>query len=518
MRGLFAWALAVAMSAEIGGSAPASAQTIPLPELPGNPIARPDSFTILAGVPKILNVLSNDEGVAQTATVAIDQPPTCGEAKPAEPDKRQILFDPKSCPVGTQSRFKYVIRQAAPAYAEVTVTIEAPPSPVPVPDVARTPFGQAIELDVLTNDQHVRPDTVPTVVAGPSCGTVAPMSGKRLRYDPQQCMGEATFEYCLESGPACTRAQVKIAIEVPPPVEVVDDAVETSVGQPVAIDVLRNDRGLPPSNVPLAVEVVAEPTCGSTEVRRDRTIRYDPMTCPPGTVSFRYCVRIASGSCPQATVAVTINAPPAPKIDCNVAQLDVKMIAVSGGRFVHNEAPQGIGDIVAVRDEDMFEVGDFCISAEPMPMSIALQFAQATGTHLWPNDQAPPPLAIFGPEAGTQANAVDFANATRIVSWTGQIVGRQIGLPTLNEVIAAAWRITASREASNENVSASATFLTALRSPARFWTRTPALPQLPNRYWVVGGPLEPAVGDPFVKIAREQEFQGRSMMLFFIMR
>jgi hypothetical protein len=495
--------------------------TIPLPQMLGDPIARPDSYSVFAGQPKTLDVLDNDEGVAQTAIIAIDEPASCGDAKPTEPDRRRILFDPKSCPVGTQSRFKYVIRQAAPAYGIVTVMIQAAPVPVPVPDVASTPFGQPIELDILANDQSVAPATVPTIVpnSGPACGILTPADGKRIRYDPQQCVGEATFEYCLDANPGCARARVTITIGPPPPVEPVNDAASTFVGEPVTVDVLRNDRRLPPSGVPLALEVLAQPGCGSVEVTADRAIRFDPETCAPRTVSFRYCVRVSSGPCVPADVVVTIKAHPVPKIDCKIPGSETKMIAIRGGRFVHNQAPQAISDIIAARDEDAFEVSDFCISAEPMPLSAALQYAQANGTRLWPADQPPPAPAILGPDANTPANGIDFTNATRIAAWAGQnVFSREISLPTLSEIIAAAWRVTATPAENDEARRQAETFLTALRSTARFWTKTPVPQQSANQYWVVGGPLEPTLGDPFVKIAREQEFQGRSLMFFFITR
>ncbi|ESP90679.1 MULTISPECIES: Ig-like domain-containing protein [Pseudoalteromonas] len=86
-----------------------------------------------------------------------------------------------------------------------------------------------------------------------------------------------------------------------------DDFSQTSVGQPVAIDVKANDSGIPHY---FGVEVYASAANGRVTVNNDKTITYTPNTGFVGQDSFKYRIKgnnLYDISSAPATVTVDVN-------------------------------------------------------------------------------------------------------------------------------------------------------------------------------------------------------------------
>jgi len=282
------------------------------------PVTIGDLAGTLTDVPVNIDVLANDSDPdgGPLAVTSIPTAPTNGSVV-IEPDST-VTYTPDPGFAGVDT-FTYLVCDDEGTCVEelVMVTVDGPP--VAIDDVAATPAGSAVDIDVLANDNdpegQLDPATV-NVTTGPADGSVVvdPVTGE-VTYTPDPgFVGTDTFTYEVCDGAGqCDTATVTVLVDDPlvndPPVAV-DDVDTTDVDTPISIDVAAND--VDPDGDSLTVtDVTVAPASGGTAViEPDGTISYTPGPGFTGLDTFTYEVCDPSGSCDTAEVTVDVNGPP----------------------------------------------------------------------------------------------------------------------------------------------------------------------------------------------------------------
>ena len=293
-----------------------------------------------------------------------------------------------------------------------------------------------------------------------------------------------------------------------------DSQFDVVKGAPTRLDVLAGAQDLSPQ---AQIEIVDPPSCGSVAPDSDRrAVIFDPADCPvPGAASFTFAVR--QGSSIQAQVRVTIsplksaplhvdNGPPPAPASCPEIDPEVRLVFVRGGHFARRAAPDLINDVAAQLDDEEFDLGDFCISEEPITEAVVTQYASAVDGAQRINDNSPTPI-IIGATKGGFAFGLDFELATAVVGAWSTAAKIDIAIPTLNEMTAAAWRSVEPSAPESQGGWCLhpryrvPSFLLALRSAARYLTSSPANPGDRDMRWIIGGPYggPGSFGPSFVK-------------------
>lgn len=275
-----------------------------------------------------------------------------------------------------------------------------------------------------------------------------------------------------------------------------DDQFSVPQGAPKTLDVLANDSNVLPQST---ISLLDQPSCGSTKLdAAQRAILFDPAGCSLGaTVVLRYLVR--QGSALQAEVRIVVVAPESqvPQVSqdtsfaCDAPDSRLRMIPIRGGRFVKNEAPEIIRDIADQLDVAEFELRDFCITEQPVSLALAEQYAPGARAN-GPKDGQ----RITGATTQSFAYGVSLGVANQIASSLSSATKTEIMVPSLNEYIAAAWRL-ANISGSSADLAAPKIhpafkvpmYILALRSPVRFLTATPAPSGGQDAHWILGGPF-----------------------------
>jgi len=215
--------------------------------------------------------------------------------------------------------------------ATVYITILPPPpppnqAPVAQDDSVKTQAGSAVSGNVLTNDSDPDGDPLvvtPTPVVPPAHGELILNPDGIFTYTPTPgWAGIDSFVYQVcdtRVPPLCDQATVVITVEeLPPPPNQApmaqDDSVKTQAGSAVSGNVLTNDSD--PDGDPLVVTTtpVVPPAHGELVLNPDGTFTYTPTPGWSGIDSFVYqvCDTRVPPLCDQATVVITVEAPPAP--------------------------------------------------------------------------------------------------------------------------------------------------------------------------------------------------------------
>lgn len=200
-------------------------------------------------------------------------------------------------------------------YGVVTVTVTD--LPVANDDSAITAKGQAVEIDVLDNDEgndaDIEPDTV-TVVNPPSNGAVEVNDVDEIViYTPAgDFEGQDTFTYTFDANDGDTSNQAVVTVKVGNSPVAFDDSVITPKDEAIEIDVADNDIDPDGSIEPNSLAVTSGASNGVAEANAvEERITYTPNAGFVGEDTFAYTVEdnnsIVSN---EATVTVTVgNAP-----------------------------------------------------------------------------------------------------------------------------------------------------------------------------------------------------------------
>lgn len=185
--------------------------------------------------------------------------------------------------------------------------------PVAVNDSVTTPRDTAVNVAVLGNDSDPDGDAL-TVVSTtlPANGTATVNGDGTIRYQPASgFVGSDSFSYTIRDVAGLTAtATVTVQVQQPGnlPPQANPDSASTSVGTPVAIDVLANDSD--PEGGALTLVSVTTPANGSASFSGNGPVTYTPNPGFTGTDTFQYTVRDPQGNTATAVVTVTVSEGP----------------------------------------------------------------------------------------------------------------------------------------------------------------------------------------------------------------
>lgn len=273
------------------------------------PIATDDTATTDADQAVTIDVLSNDSD-ADGDTLSI-MSVTNGSNGTVAVNGNQLVYTPTTGFSGNDS-FTYTISDGKDtATATVNVTVKAAVSnnsaPVAVDDSATTDAGQAVTINVLTNDTDADGDTLGiTNVTDGSHGTVA-ISGDQVIYTPANGFsGNDSFTYTVSDGEDSAAATVNVTIKAvvssnTAPVAT-DDSASTLFNTPVTIDVMANDTDA--DGDPLSIIAAANGSNGTAAIDLGKIV-YTPNDGFSGKDTFTYTISDGQDDA-TASVEVTV--------------------------------------------------------------------------------------------------------------------------------------------------------------------------------------------------------------------
>ncbi|MDQ3070214.1 MAG: Ig-like domain-containing protein, partial [Acidobacteriota bacterium] len=290
------------------------------------PLAVNDSAITRPGLPVSVAVLANDTDADAGDVLTITSNTPVSPNGTYARSGNTYTFTPNVGFVGIDT-FSYSIADGFGGTATASVTINVVnQAPIAVNDARTVRPGQAVSINVLTNDSD--PDNSPDVFPSgpdpmtvtshtqPSRGTITQSPNGTFTYTssltPPVYLGTDSFTYTIaDSYGGSATATVTITIVNSPPVAV-DDAATTRPGQAVTIAVLT--QGTPdsdPDSDTLTVTGSTTPSNGTRVQNVNNTFTYTPALTFTGTDSFTYTISDGFGGTSTATVRITVvNRPP----------------------------------------------------------------------------------------------------------------------------------------------------------------------------------------------------------------
>ncbi|KAB7732922.1 tandem-95 repeat protein [Rudanella paleaurantiibacter] len=206
--------------------------------------------------------------------------------------------------------------------ATVSVLVQQPANqpPIVTPDVNTFIPGTPTAGNVLTNDRD--PEGTPltaSVVGTPPAGFTLSPNGSYTYTSPLSQTAPVTvvINVCdSATPPACTTSTLTLVPVVPPTLAnespiALNDATRTTVGTPVTVAVLANDKD--PEGQSLSnPTILSQPTVGTAVVNANGTVTYTPPANFTGVVTFPYQVCDTGTPVACATAVVTVAVDPTP--------------------------------------------------------------------------------------------------------------------------------------------------------------------------------------------------------------
>jgi len=245
-----------------------------------------------------IDVLSNDD---QDATInRIVRQPAHGAAQIVN---GQIVYTPVAGFTGTDS-FTYEVIDPYGNTATATVSIVVNDNVVNAgDDTASTPQGQAVTINVLSNDDQDA--SIDRIVRQPNNGTARIVNGQILYTPAAGFTGTDSFTYEVidpQGNKTVATVSVTVTGSGQGGINADDDTASTTQGQPVTIDVLSND-----DQDASIKHIVRQPGNGTVSIVNGKIV-YKPNASFIGTDSFTYEVIDPQGNITVATVTVTVTA------------------------------------------------------------------------------------------------------------------------------------------------------------------------------------------------------------------
>ena len=194
------------------------------------------------------------------------------------------------------------------ATSTVTVTVN-PVNDIPTTkdDRVHIEVNVSIVIDPLANDHDPDgPSALLTISSPPAHGTASITADKTIAYTPEQNYeGYDSIEYQYSDGLETATATISIAVgNVNSAPVAKDDNLETTTGDPIAIDVRANDKDADGDT--MIVYGLTQPKHGEVTVDKG-IVTYTPEPDFVGTDTFTYKVRDGQGGRDKANVQVTVN-------------------------------------------------------------------------------------------------------------------------------------------------------------------------------------------------------------------
>ena len=277
------------------------------------PEANDDTEVTPAGIPTVVDVVSNDSSSLDPTTVNTScstcTTPTNGTIS-IDPVTGEVTYTPDDEFMGTDT-FTYEICEPGPVNCvTATVTVEVVNNPpVAEDDSTSTPQDTAVSIPVLVNDSDPDGDPLTVgVLTNPTNGTVTVTPDGEVIYTPTTGFtGTDTFTYeVCDSNGVCDPATITVDVNTDIPTATTDTVV-TPADEPVTTNVLTNDTD--PSDDPLTINTtpVTEPMNGTVTINTDGTVTYTPNSGFTGTDMFEYEICDPDGNCDTAIVSITID-------------------------------------------------------------------------------------------------------------------------------------------------------------------------------------------------------------------
>ena len=288
------------------------------------PVAQDDATQIYPGEVANIAPLANDRH-PDGLPFDFAGPPLVRAGRAVVNSDKTITFTPPNQSLSTY-RVTYAIQDAnlRRSTATITITVVARPiterAPLANNDVAQTPFGTAVSIDVLGNDED--PDGDPIRIESytqPPSGSVD-RSGNRLVYTPgRSTAGIVTFSYTISDGTSRT-ANAIVTVSVAEPVRIApqatDDLANLIVGTSTTINPLSND--IDPDGTPggMTLTGIGAPSgSGITAVPTGNQVRLTGNQV--GNYTVRYTIADADGLSAAGTISVVVQ--PVPNTPPNAA-------------------------------------------------------------------------------------------------------------------------------------------------------------------------------------------------------
>lgn len=326
------------------------------------PVAADDTAVTPAGATILINVLANDVAAAGKllvpASVAIVTAPPVLQGTAVvstlAPNIGAITFTPAAGFTGASS-FTYTVQDntaVTPATSNVaTVTVTVAAAPTAVNDIAATPIGTAVIINVLANDSAVVGNTLnpaTVIVTQPlSGGSVLANANGTVTFTPAAGFtGISTFTYTVKDnlGTVSLAATVTVTVTgtTAPPVANADAATTIAL-IPVTVNVLANDSAALGNTInPATVTVVQPPVLQGTATVNALTgaVTFTPAAGFTGISTFTYTVKdnlaLVSNS---ANITITVNAAALPPVAANDTATAQSGIATPINILANDTAP-----------------------------------------------------------------------------------------------------------------------------------------------------------------------------------
>ncbi|MFT4924767.1 MAG: hypothetical protein ACI8WB_000851 [Phenylobacterium sp.] len=272
------------------------------------PVAQNDVVTVLEDAPHTINVTGNDSDVDGTiASVVVVTEPTNGVVTM---DGLNLIYTPGNQFSGSDG-FSYTVTDndnAVSNVASVELTISAVnDAPLANNDSAQTSQGQAVTIDVLSNDSDIdgQLDSTSVVVSnGPANGSTAVASNGQITYTPTGSFaGTDSFDYQVTDNEGATStATVTITVTNVNDAPVANDQTintveDTEVG--FSLD------GSDADGDTLTYTLLSQPQNG-TLTGTGGNMNYTPAANVSGTESFTYSVNDGLVESNTATVTIIV--------------------------------------------------------------------------------------------------------------------------------------------------------------------------------------------------------------------
>ena len=272
------------------------------------PVAAPDAATGTEDSEIVIDALANDTD-EEGAELAVDSVSKPANGKVRVRKDGSIAYAPNPDFTGVDA-FDYVVSDGQGGTATATVTVTVNPindAPRAKDDGVPTEVGAGVVIDALANDHDPDgPQAILTIRTMPSHGSAAVTAYNTISYTPEpKYEGYDTIEYQYSDGLESATAKITIAVgnaNSAPAAK--DDEVETTSGQPVAIEVSANDKDADGDE--MIVYGLTRPEHGEVTIDRG-VVTYTPEPGFVGADTFTYKVRDGKGGRDKATVRVSVN-------------------------------------------------------------------------------------------------------------------------------------------------------------------------------------------------------------------
>lgn len=332
------------------------------------PTAVDDSASTAEDAPTKTEVTSNDSTGDWPHSLAIDSPPSHGDASPNGKDN--ITYTPAPNYHGSDS-YIYNLCDKDGDCSSATVTINITPvndAPAALGDSASTQVNTSVTVAVLDNDSDVDGDVLllqsfdntsaqgGTVIRFEN-GTPADLSDDQITYTPAtNFTGTDTFSYQVSDGIASASAQVTINVDGQANTSptAADDAYTVQINNALTVSapgVLVNDSD--PDGDPLQADLASDPSNGTLTLNGDGSFSYTPAANFYGTDTFTY--RASDGVTTSNLATVTIEvlegnvAPTAGEDNYSVLRNQVLEVAAPG--VLQNDSDPNGDEIIAELDD-----------------------------------------------------------------------------------------------------------------------------------------------------------------------